>query len=281
MIKNIIFSGGGLKGWAYIGTIKALDEYVKLNDIKTVSGTSIGSVFGLFYIIGIKWDFLLDFFINLDFKSMVDIDIDNILINQSVMKGNKYKQLVQEIMSIKIDPEITFMGLHKYSKILYSVTALNISNCKVEYFNYLTTPDVKVIDAILASSSLPFLFPAYKIKDKYYYDGGICNNCPTNLVDELESIAFDIGFFSNELESNFKILNLLNSLSFITNSNFSKNEKIIFKILDSNFNNDAININQSKDDVFNIFMNGYLNSKNVIFDNFLALPSNETNQSSN
>jgi predicted acylesterase/phospholipase RssA len=281
MIKNIIFSGGGLKGWAYIGTIKALDEYVKLNDIKTVSGTSIGSVFGLFYIIGIKWDFLLDFFINLDFKSMVDIDIDNILINQSVMKGNKYKQLVQEIMSIKIDPEITFMGLHKYSKILYSVTALNISNCKVEYFNYLTTPDVKVIDAILASSSLPFLFPAYKIKDKYYYDGGICNNCPTNLVDELESIAFDIGFFSNELESNFKILNLLNSLSFITNSNFSKNEKIIFKILDSKFNNEAININQSKDDVFNIFMNGYLNSKNVIFDNFLALPSNETNQSSN
>jgi NTE family protein len=272
MIKNIIFSGGGLKGWAYIGTMRALEEYVKLNDIKTVSGTSIGSVFGLFYVIGIKWEFLLDFFMNLDFKSMIDIDIDNILINQSVMKGNKYKKAIQEIMSTKIDPNLTFMDLHKYSKILYSVTSLNISNCKVEYFNYLTTPDVKVIDAILASSSLPFLFPAYKIKDKYYYDGGICNNCPTNLVDELESIAFDIGFFNDDVQSDVKILSLLNSLSFITNNQFSKNDKIIFKILDQKYNNEAININQTKDDIFNIFMNGYINSKNTIFNNFIALP---------
>lgn len=272
MIKNIIFSGGGLKGWAYIGTMRALEEYVKLNDIKTVSGTSIGSVFGLFYVIGIKWEFLLDFFMNLDFKSMIDIDIDNILINQSVMKGNKYKKAIQEIMSTKIDPNLTFMDLHKYSKILYSVTSLNISNCKVEYFNYLTTPDVKVIDAILASSSLPFLFPAYKIKDNYYYDGGICNNCPTNLVDELESIAFDIGFFNDDVQSDVKILSLLNSLSFITNNQFSKNDKIIFKILDQKYNNEAININQTKDDIFNIFMNGYTNSKNTIFNNFIALP---------
>jgi NTE family protein len=272
MIKNIIFSGGGLKGWAYIGTMRALEEYVKLNDIKTVSGTSIGSVFGLFYVIGIKWEFLLDFFMNLDFKSMIDIDIDNILINQSVMKGNKYKKVIQEIMSTKIDPNLTFMDLHKYSKILYSVTSLNISNCKVEYFNYLTTPDVKVIDAILASSSLPFLFPAYKIKDKYYYDGGICNNCPTNLVDELESIAFDIGFFNDDVQSDVKILSLLNSLSFITNNQFSKNDKIIFKILDQKYNNEVININQTKDDIFNIFMNGYINSKNTIFNNFIALP---------
>lgn len=278
MIKNIIFSGGGLKGWAYIGTLRALEEYVKLNDIKTVSGTSIGSVFGLFYVIGIKWEFLLDLFMNLDFKSMIDIDIDNILVNQSVMKGNKYKKIIQEIMSTKIDPNLTFMDLHKYSKILYSVTSLNISNCKVEYFNYLTTPDVKVIDAILASSSLPFLFPAYKIKDKYYYDGGICNNCPTNLVDELESIAFDIGFFNEELQSNIHILNLLNSLTFINNNQFSKNDKIIFKILDQKYNNEVININQTKDDIFNIFMNGYINSKNTIFNNFIALPPpNEDN----
>jgi NTE family protein len=276
MIKNIIFSGGGFKGWAYIGTMRALEEYVKLSDIKTVSGTSIGSVFGLFYIIGIKWDFLLDFIINFDIKSVIDIDIDNILINQSVLRGNRYKQIIKEIISTKIDPDITFIDLYKYSKILYSVTSLNISDCKVEYFNYLTTPDVKVIDAIIASSSLPFLFPAYKIKDKYYYDGGICNNCPTNLVDELESIAFDLGFYNNELQSNIHIINLINSLTFINNNIISKNNEIIFKILDEKFENDLLNINQSKDDIFNIFMNGYINSKNTIFNNFIALPEPET-----
>jgi NTE family protein len=68
MIKNIVFSGGGLKGWAYIGTIKALNEVVKLKDIEQIIGVSIGSVFGLFYLLGISYDFLLDFAMTLNFK---------------------------------------------------------------------------------------------------------------------------------------------------------------------------------------------------------------------
>jgi NTE family protein len=281
MIKNIIFSGGGFKGWAYIGTIRALNEYVNLNDIKTFTGTSIGSAFGLFYIIGIKWDFLLDLFMNIDFKDILDIDIDNILINQSIIKGHAYKNIIKQVMSTKIDPEITFIELYKYSKILFSVTSLNITNCKAENFNYLTTPDIKVIDAILASSSLPFLYPAYKIKDNYYYDGAMCNNCPTNLVDELESVAFDISLTSNELKNNIQIINLMDSLTNFSNKQFPKNEKIIFKILDSKFEKEFMNINQTKDDIFNIYMNGYKNSKNIIFDNFIALPAPEITSTQN
>ena len=32
-----------------------------------------------------------------------------------------------------------------------------------------------------------------------------------------------------------------------------------------------LNFNQSKDDIFNIYMNGYLNSKKILFDNLLAI----------
>jgi predicted acylesterase/phospholipase RssA len=274
MIKNIIFSGGGFKGWAYIGTIKALEEYVDIKDIKTASGTSIGSIFCLFYVIGIKWEYLLDYIMTLDYKVLADIDIDSILVNHSILRGDKLKETIQEIMSTKVDPNLTFIELYKYSKILFSVTALNISICKIEYFNYLTTPDVKVIDAVLASSAVPMILPAYKIKDSYYYDGGICNNCPTNLVDELESIAFDIGF-GKEAVSNINLLNLVNSIVHIINNNVKKNKKIIFEILDVKFMYETANIKQTRDDIFNIFMNGYINSKNAIFNNFIALPSNE------
>ena len=34
-----------------------------------------------------------------------------------------------------------------------------------------------------------------------------------------------------------------------------------------------INLNQNKDDIFNIYMNGYINSKNIIFKNYIALPA--------
>ena len=56
MIKNIIFSGGGLKGWAYIGTIQALYELVDFKNIEQIIGVSIGSVFGLFYLLNISYE---------------------------------------------------------------------------------------------------------------------------------------------------------------------------------------------------------------------------------
>ena len=270
MIKNIIFTGGGFKGWAYIGTLQVLDEYAFIfKDISQVIGVSIGSLFGLFYVLGIKWDFILNYVMNLNFKDFMDIDIDNILTNQSLLKGNKFTEIIKEIISLKIDPDITFIELKRYSKILFTVNALNINDSKLEYFNYKLTPDVKVIDAVRASCSLPFVFPPYLLKDKYYYDGGICNNCPLNLVDEIDSIAFDVSHWIGENNNSIKLIDLLNCLITITNKNTYNNESdIIYKILDSKFKDEMINLNQNKDDIFNIYMNGYINSKNIIFKNY-------------
>ena len=50
VVKNIIFSGGGLKGWAYIGVIKSLNENISFKNIEQIIGVSIGSVLGLFYL---------------------------------------------------------------------------------------------------------------------------------------------------------------------------------------------------------------------------------------
>ena len=275
MIKNIIFTGGGFKGWAYIGTLQVLDEYAYIfKDISQVIGVSIGSLFGLFYVLGIKWNFILDYVMNLNFKDFMDIDIDNILTNQSLLKGNKFTEIIKEIISLKIDPDITFIELKRYSKILFTVNALNINDSKLEYFNYKLTPDIKVVDAVRASCSLPLLFPPYILKGKYYYDGGICNNCPLNLVDEVESIAFDVSHWIGENNSSVKLVDLLNCLITITNKNTYNNDSdIIYKVLDSKFKDEMVNLNQNKDDIFNIYMNGYINSKNIIFKNYIALPA--------
>jgi predicted acylesterase/phospholipase RssA len=272
VIKNIVFSGGGLKGWAYIGTLKALYELIDFKNIEQIIGVSIGSVFGLFYLLQIPYDFILDIIMNLNFKELIDIDIDNILVNQSLINGNNYIEKIKEIISTKIDPDITFIELYHYNKILYTTNALNINNSKIEYFNYKLTPNVKIVDAIMASSSLPLLFPPYKINEKYYYDGGLCNNCPVNLIDELESIAFDISHVDSENNNNIKLFDLMMSFISISNKINTINENnLVFQILDSRFKNEVMNINQTRDDIFNIYMNGYINSKNSIFDNFIAL----------
>ena len=278
MLKNIIFTGGGLKGWAYIGTIRALNELVDICNIEHVIATSIGSVFALFYISQIKWDYLLDFIINLDFKEVLDIDIDNILTTQSLLEGKKFYLLIKRLMSINLDPDITFMELYNKTKILYTVNSFNISKCECDYFNYQNTPDIKVLDAIMASCSIPLLFPSYNINNNYYYDGGLINNCAFQLVDELETIIFELNINSENTQNNKnnKLMELLISvLNFIQNkvaSNANINNYILVNLVNDKYKDDLFNINQTKDDIFNIYMNGYLNSKKVIYDSFIALP---------
>jgi len=271
MIKNIILSGAGFKCWAYIGTLRALSEH-KTPDLEEMIGVSAGSIFGLLYILNIKWDFLLEFFIKLNFKELFDVDIDNILVQQSLLAGLKFTNILKEITSYRVDPDITFKQLRCYSKIKFTVNALNITDGVLEYFNYILTPDIKVIDAIRASCSLPILFPPYKIDTKFYYDGGICNNCPADITDEINTLVFDLSNHGNGNLNSINSINLINLLNIlVTMANKSNPQKMVYKILDESFNDQVYNLNQSRDDIFNIYMYGYINTKNILFENYIAI----------
>jgi predicted acylesterase/phospholipase RssA len=271
MIKNIIFSGGGLKAWAYIGTIQAL-EIIPRNTIEEVIGVSAGSIFGLFYVLNIKWNILLDYFINLDLKEMLDININNIIINQSLFEGKIFKKTIQNLLQLnKINPELTFIELYRLTGITFTTNATNINENVLEYFNHKRTPYVKVIDAIVASSTLPILFPPYRINQYFYYDGGFCNNCPVETVDELFTIAFDLTTSKKEkTNDSFKLFDLLMCLTVMNNKKESTFENI-YSILDNKFKDEFMNLSQSKDDIFNIYMNGYHNSRDILFKNHIAL----------
>jgi predicted acylesterase/phospholipase RssA len=125
----------------------------------------------------------------------------------------------------------------------------------------------------MASCSLPLLFPAYCIKKNWYYDGGICNNCPCNLVDPEVSIAFDICPLITE--SKYKLISLLLSLSKLLNKQFNKNG-VKYNLIDEKFNMETYNIDQSNDTIFNIYMNGYKNTLKILNNYFLTdlLPKN-------
>ena len=262
VLKNIIFSGGGFKCWAYIGTIRALNEEVPFENIELIIGVSCGSIYGLFYLLQFDYTFILNFFLNLDIKKYIDPDIDSIITNQSLLEGKQFKFLIQSILSTKIHPDCTFVELFEKTGILFTVVAFNMTDVKIEYFNKNHTPDIKVIDALMASSALPLLFPAYSIGDKLYYDGSICNNCPCNLVPKDCSIAFDIGTHIRNIKYN--ILSLINCMTELLNKQANNlNKNISYSILSSKYDNETVNLNQSNDDIFNIYMDGYNNTKRI------------------
>ena len=125
----------------------------------------------------------------------------------------------------------------------------------------------------MASSSIPLLLPAYYIQGKYYFDGGICNNCVTNIINDLESIAFDLYDPNSQISnSKSKLMDLMMVLFNILNSGNNNNNDITFSILDASFDKEMLNLNQTRDDIFNIYINGYINSKDIIYNNFIAIP---------
>lgn len=64
---GIALSGGGLRGIAHLGVLKALEE----NDLQpsVVSGTSAGAIVGAFYAAGYKPDELMDIVSHMSFFS--------------------------------------------------------------------------------------------------------------------------------------------------------------------------------------------------------------------
>ncbi len=112
MIKNIVFPGGGLKCWAYIGTIRALYEH-GTPDIEQVVGTSAGSLFGCMFILKIPWEYLLEYFVNINLQEYIDIDINNMLVQESLLAGIKFTEIVTHLIAYKVSPDITFKELYQ------------------------------------------------------------------------------------------------------------------------------------------------------------------------
>ena len=57
-ISHLYLSGGGVKGFAYIGIIKYMYLYDILHRVKHIAGTSIGAYFGLLMALQIPSDYI-------------------------------------------------------------------------------------------------------------------------------------------------------------------------------------------------------------------------------
>jgi NTE family protein len=261
-IKNISFSSGAFKGWAYIGTIRALEESFNFNQLEQVLGASVGAIFGLFYLLQIKHTTLLNYFINMNIKELIDTDLDTMLSRESIIEGKKLKDFLIKIIEEKVNGDITFKELFDKTGIVFSTCAYSVKEKKLVYFNNKLSPDIKVIDAVMASAALPLLFPPYSINGSYYYDGGICDRYVSKLLNSETSIIFDLSF--NFRETNFELLNLINGLCENLNEFYDNNVKNRFLVIDVKYKDEILNADQSKDLIFNLYMNGYNNTKKVL-----------------
>lgn len=275
--KNIVFEGGGVKGIAYIGALKALEESEVIHSIKRVGGTSAGAITALLVGLGIKSDNIINFIDNKDLGEIEDndlidlFDVTRLLTKYGWNKGKKVREWIgYAIEKATGNVNATFEDIkrvqqEKNFKDMYFV-GTNLSTHSFKIFCYELTPKTPLIDAVEISMSIPLYFTAKVNEEKsYFVDGGVLMNYPIRLFDEegfIENNEFwTEGFmipenyrFANEKKTQLVINN-------ITKTNYKPNQETIGFRLDSK---DEIHFFHTKEAVVNDIKNIYDFSKHLI-----------------
>ena len=188
-MKNLILSGGGINGISHLGSIKILFMNNLLNKIENYCGSSIGSVICFFLYIGYSYYDIYYIIIKMDLEILIDEDIFNFLENYSIIQGKKFELLLRILLEKKYKKKrVTLQELYEKTKKIFHIVAFNLSESSEIIFNYKTTPNVDIIDAIMGSVSIPFILRPRKINNNLIVDNFFVNNYPVNIFkDDLKN----------------------------------------------------------------------------------------------
>jgi len=248
-IDTLCFSGGGIKGLAFIGALEHLLEkkIFALEDIKTFVGSSAGSMLSFLLNIGWKINEIKAFLINFNFEKLIS-GINSLALFETygIQDGNKLQLLFIKFLENKFQvKDITFEELYRKTHKKIIIIGTNLTKSEEAVFSYKTTPKFSVILALRISSSIPLIFKPVKYENELYVDGGIVNNFPLNHCSKKTTIGLYIKNSGNSIECiNDFILSVLNTTAdTISQKSMKKYKKNVIEIINTNAEFIKFNIN--------------------------------------
>ena len=173
---GLVLSGGGAKGYAHIGVLKALEENGIIPDF--IVGTSMGAIVGGLYAFKPDANWLENWAYRFRTRSFVDVS-PFLAFSDSLLFGKKIDKMFQSIFH---DTECRQTDI-KFMAIASS----------------LDTGRVYVLDkgplwkAVRASMSIPIIFPPVKINGIDMCDGGVANNLADDVARKYDKDAVIVG----------------------------------------------------------------------------------------
>lgn len=210
---GLVLSGGGAKGYAHVGVIKALEE--QGIPIDYVTGTSMGAIVGGLYAAGYSPDEMIAIFNSPEFKNYYKGNIPNKYIDYF-----KYEQHDASLLRVDLRKKQRKVALSLPTNIIasqpmdFGVIDLFARSSAGAHndFDSLFVPfrcvaaDVhnnreKIFDkgdlgrAIRASMAIPMVFKPVEIDSTLYYDGGIYSNFPIEAMRKTFNPDIIIGVY--------------------------------------------------------------------------------------
>jgi predicted acylesterase/phospholipase RssA len=181
-IKTLVLSGGGTKGMAHVGALRALEQLGMLQSVRRFVGTSAGSIIAGLLGIGYTVNELYDLMMKLDFERFQDVKPADLFTNLGMDSGERLSLALREMISQKkCSPEITLLEIHKRFGISLHFTTACLNTCRLHVLNYLSEPELPLWKAIRMSTSIPGLFVPVSHRGYMYVDGGCIDNFPMSL----------------------------------------------------------------------------------------------------
>jgi NTE family protein len=185
---GVVLGGGGARGFAHLGAIKALEE--KNIKPEIISGTSAGAIVGALLADGKGAEEVFDLLKDRGFFKYTRISLP------------KTGLLKLEGLKKELERHLTVKDLSELKTPLF-VGVTNISAGKTEHFN-----KGPISEIVLASASIPVLFAPVEINGSLYSDGGIMDNLPAKpLAGKCKKI---IGINVSPVKEINKLNNLVN-----------------------------------------------------------------------
>ena len=196
-----VLCGGGIKGWAELGSLMALRYIGALQDIDTMAGTSVGGLMSAIVALGYDLDFVADFMSKLEplaiqdgstntlhvfDKKVAHADLISRLITKgSAMKGDLLHDIASKLIANKLGkPNATFKDLEeaiekmspedkvKAAKFRHLIVTATVKNDKRKGGDYQivlsaeTVPNMPIAEALRMTSSFPIGFASYKLSER-------------------------------------------------------------------------------------------------------------------
>ncbi|ERJ12133.1 patatin-like phospholipase family protein [Haloplasma contractile] len=162
---GLALGGGAVLGAAHVGALKAIED--KNIKIDCIAGTSIGAIIGAFIAFGKSCEEIEEIISDLNWISVTKLTFskEGFLTNKKL--ANK---LYDTIGDVNFDDAI----------IPFSVVATDIATGERVILN-----KGSVVEAVLASSSIPGIFKPITIDGRMLVDGGVVENVPISPLKEM------------------------------------------------------------------------------------------------
>lgn len=170
---GVALSGGGARGFAHGGVLKAMEEIGRKPDV--IAGVSAGAVAAVMWASGIDADEIHKRFDRCKFSSMTSLAIRDG--GGGIFSLDPFRRFVEKAVA-------------PYKRLEDLPVPVKIGVTDIATGEAVCIDHGDIGPAVMASCSIPVLFRPVKIDGRYYVDGGVARNLPAWLLrDCCESVV--------------------------------------------------------------------------------------------